>query len=79
MTRRGAPGGAGQRLSDKQRGRLAALLRCGRVVEAEPPAYAKLRHAGLVSATPLRPAGVLLALTLAGRALLDPQAGSAEP
>ena len=50
------------RLTKKERSRLEALVRCGKVVEVET--------AGLVTLTPLRPDGVLIELTLAGRAAL---------
>lgn len=58
------------RLTKKERSRLEALVRCGKVVEVETATYARLREAGLVTLTPLRPDGVLIELTLAGRAAL---------
>ena len=58
------------RLTKKERSRLEALARCGKVVDTASATYDRLRKAGLVKLTALRPAGVLIELTLAGRAAL---------
>lgn len=58
------------RLTKKQCARLEALSQHGKVMAVESPGYVRLHDVGLVAFTALRPSGVLIELTLAGRSAL---------